>query len=386
MAVSGAARAAEQVSEALTRFCEVTIASMLSDGGVDARTPKRVATRSWLPPLAPWANLPNRYRTMFYKSDISDIIRRSAFDIVHIHNPMPAMEMARVAAASRACGVPYVVSTHGFNEIANGVEVYKFGTVRRLIWNRLVLRPVQSVVRGAAAVFALSPADVEIVRAMGFKGSNLLVICNGVKMPPPADTKEDAVITARLGIPSRNPGQMTCMFLANHTPNKGLPILLEAFSRVQCPCLLIVGGETRAGIEYDRYIRSCRPGQQIIVSGKLSDKDVSALFRRTDIFVFPTLADTFPLAVLEAMSYGKPVVASRVGGIPYQVTEECGVLVPPGDAGQLAATIEMLSRQPERLHAMGRSAQARAAAEFNWERAAAQTFEAYQRVLHGSSS
>jgi alpha-maltose-1-phosphate synthase len=386
MAVSGAARAAEQISAALTRFCDVTIASMLNDSGTDVAAPdshgpKRISTRSWLPPLVPWTKFGNRYRTLFYKSDLSEIVRRSGFNIVHIHNPMPALEMERVAVACRSRGIPYVVSTHGFNEIANGAEIHNFGIIRRSIWNRLVLQPVQNVVRNAAAIFALSPADIEIVRAMDYKGSNLPVIYNGVRMPPPANPAEDITVATRLGIPPRNPEQITCMFLANHTPNKGLPVLLEAFARTQHPYLLIIGGETRPEISYDQYIQSCRPGQQIIVTGRLADREVAALFRRADMFVFPTLADTFPLVVLEAMSYGKPVVASRVGGIPYQLTEECGVLVPPRDAAQLASVIETLAQQPERLVAMGRSARARVAAEFTWERAAEKAFSGYRAVL-----
>ena len=68
----------------------------------------------------------------------------------------------------------------------------------------------------------------------------------------------------------------------------------------------------------------CRPDQQIIVTGRLRDDEVGAALRRSDLFVFPTLADTFPLVVLEAMAHGVPVLASRVGGIPHQLDERCG--------------------------------------------------------------
>jgi glycosyltransferase involved in cell wall biosynthesis len=294
---------------------------------------------------------------------------------------MPAIEMARVARACRTCGIPYVVSTHGFNEIANGVEVYHLDGLQRMIWNRIVLQPVHRVVQNAAVVFALSPADISIVRNMGYKGPNLPVICNGVTMPSPADPAEDVAIATRLGIPPERVGQITCMFLANHTPNKGLPILFDAFARIKCPYTLIVGGEQRPGIAYDRYVQSCRPGQKIIVTGRLEDREVAALFRQTDLFVFPTLADTFPLAILEAMSYGKPVVASRVGGIPYQLDENCGVLVEPGNARELASAVETLFEQPDRLRAMGRQACARVVAEFNWTRSAEQAIAAYKVVL-----
>ncbi|MGO8846968.1 MAG: glycosyltransferase family 4 protein [Methylocella sp.] len=390
MSVSGAARAAELLSSALAPHSDVTVASMLNkgDAGGTISRPwvcKRIATRSWLPLPVPWSKLSNRYKTLFYKSDLPDIVRKGNFDIVHLHNPMPGLEMERVARACRARRIPYVVSTHGYNEIVNGAEVNHFGPLRRLIWNQLALRPVQRVTRHADAVFALSPADFEIVRHMGFEGINLTVVSNGVIPPASAEPADDLTIVTRLGIPPKEAGQITCMFLANHSPNKGLPVLLEAFASLQQPYLLIVGGEKRSHIAYERYIRSCGPGQRIILTGLLTDREVEALFRRSDLFVFPTLADTFPLVVLEAMASGLPVVASSVGGIPYQLTEQCGVLVPPGDARQIASAVEMLSHQPERLLAMGRSARARVATEFTWGLAAKRALAGYQAVLQRHS-
>ncbi|MES2866102.1 MAG: glycosyltransferase family 4 protein, partial [Actinomycetota bacterium] len=93
--------------------------------------------------------------------------------------------------------------------------------------------------------------------------------------------------------------------------------------------------------------------------------------RRSDIFVFPTLADTLPLVVLEAMAQGLPVIASSVGGIPYQLDDACGVLVEPGDPAALAAAVQRLAAQPMMLAAMGRRARARVGTHFTWETAAA---------------
>ncbi len=390
MSVSGAARAAELLSSAVALHCDVTIASMLNRGpgvgaGSEAGACKRIATRSWLPWPLSWSKLPNRYKTLFYRSNLPEIVRKGGFDIVHLHNPMPGLEMARVARACRAAGIPYVVSTHGFNEIANGAEINRFGPLRRLIWSQLAVRPVQQVVRRAAGIFALSPADFEIVRRMGFKGPNLTIVSNGVAPSRSAGADEDRATISRLGIPARQDGEITCLFLANHSPNKGLPVLLEAFASLQQPYLLIVGGEKRPQIPYERYVRSCGPGQRIVFTGLLTDDEVAALFRRSDLFVFPTLADTFPLVVLEAMANGLPVIASDVGGIPYQLTEECGVVIPPGDPRQLAAAVEALSGQAERLRAMGQSARARVAAEFIWAHAAKQAVAGYKAILQGKS-
>ena len=391
MSVSGGARAAELLSTALTEHCEISVASMMNGAGVSADPGEyavaRIPVRSWLPPLVPWSRFSNRYSTLFYRSDLPNIVRNGDFDLVHIHNPMPALEMERVARACIGRGTPYVVSTHGFNEVANGGHVYGFDAVRRLAWRALVESPVARVVARASGVFALSAADFEIVRNMGFTGPELTIVSNGVPIPEPVAAGADAPMLARLGIPSpMSPRQITCMFLANHTPNKGLPVLLEAFAGLERPYLLIIGGEKRADVDYGAYVRRCGPGQQIIVTGRLSDAEVGAALRRSDLFVFPTLADTFPLVVLEAMAHGVPVLASRVGGIPHQLTEECGVLVAPNDAAGLRAAVDALARQPECLAAMGRHARARAASHFTWATAASDAAKAYQRILRLQTS
>ena len=382
LSVSGGARAAEQLSEALASSCDITVASMMNGAGAAVATgQQRTPVRSWLPPLLPWSRLPDRYATLFYRSDLPRMVARGNWDLVHLHNPMPALELRRVARACRRRGIPYVVSTHGFNEVANGATVYRFDALRRAIWQRCALAPLGEVVRHAAAIFALSPADVTIVRTMGFLGTTVLVP-NGVPLPSPGAAADDASLLAELGIPTaRQPGQLTCLFLANHTPNKGLPQLFEAFARLSLPYLLIVAGEQRRGIDYAAAQAACRPGQQVVMTGRVSDAAIGALYRRSDIFVFPTLADTFPLVVLEAMAHGLPVVATRVGGIPHQIDSSCGALIPPGDVGELVSTIERLAGDPSSLLALGSNCRARVDAEFTWPRAAAAAAAGYATVL-----
>jgi glycosyltransferase involved in cell wall biosynthesis len=386
LAVSGGARAAEQLSAALASRCDITVASMMSGPGEPDKAaspgPRRARVTCGRPPLAPWSRLPNHFSTLFYRSDIANLIHPEAFDVVHLHNPVPALEMERIARSARRRGVPYVISTHGFNEIANGERIYGFGAAKRLLWRSLVRRPVERAVRGAAGIFMLSPADEAIVKELGLQGDELSVVSNGVSIPEPGDERSDGAICRRRGIPPlRTPGQITCMFLANHTPNKGLPVLLDALARLKQPYLMIIAGERRDGIAYDAAMRACGPGQRLVVTGRIEDAEIGALFRRSDLFVFPTLADTLPLVVLEAMAHGVPVVASRVGGIPYQIDPSCGALVPPGDPAALAATISLLAAQPEKLAEMGRMARRRVQAEFTWEAAAEQALAGYERIL-----
>jgi len=377
LSASGAARAGLRLSDSLAEYCDITVAAMSNVDLGSGEQARRVTVRSWIPAL--FRLLPRRYRSLFYKSDIPQIVRRG-YDLVHLHNPMPALEMARVARACIRSGVPYVVSTHGFNEIANGNAVYGLGALRRKAWQVCVQRPVSRVVKHAAGIFALSSADVGIVKAFGFAGKPSIVP-NGVEPPSTSNVDADRTIYRRFGLPRRDefPG-ITCMFLGNHTPNKGVPILLAAFSQLECSYLLIVGGERRPEIDYDKFTRTGREDQRVVVTGRLSDAEIGALLRRSDLFVFPTLADTFPLVVLEAMVQGVPVLASDVGGISHQLDPSCGELIAPGDPAALCAAIGKLARDRPRLRAMGASARVRATTKFTWGAAAAEALRGYERV------
>ena len=115
----------------------------------------------------------------------------------------------------------------------------------------------------------------------------------------------------------------------------------------------------------------------------LGRREASSLLPQLDLFVLPSRMDAFPLATLEAMAAGVPVVASRVGGVPEQITHlEHGVLVPPGDHRALADWIVRLHDDSElrtRLAAAGRR---RVGEVFTVERQAAQLHRAYLLALN----
>ena len=108
----------------------------------------------------------------------------------------------------------------------------------------------------------------------------------------------------------------------------------------------------------------------------VTQQEVARRLRDADLYVHPSRADTFPSGVLEALASGTPVVASRVGGIPEQVTEETGVLVEPGDPAALAAGIESLLADAGRRAQMGQAAVADARERFQLER----QLESYLRL------
>jgi glycosyltransferase involved in cell wall biosynthesis len=111
--------------------------------------------------------------------------------------------------------------------------------------------------------------------------------------------------------------------------------------------------------------------------------DVPDLLAAADIFVMPSLWEGLPLSILEAMLMGVAVIASNTSGIPEAiVTEQHGLLVPPGDVDQLSRSLARLLKDPELRARLGSGGRARALSEFTIE----SMTDAYERLFRSACS
>jgi len=110
--------------------------------------------------------------------------------------------------------------------------------------------------------------------------------------------------------------------------------------------------------------------------------DIPQLLACADVVVLPSLAEGLPLAVLEAMSAGTPLVATAIGGTDEAVTDGVtGLLVPPRDGNALAEAVERVLADPEKAQRRADAAAARVATEFGVERMVARVESVYDEQL-----
>lgn len=110
--------------------------------------------------------------------------------------------------------------------------------------------------------------------------------------------------------------------------------------------------------------------------------DVPAILAAAELAVLPTLREGLPNVILEAMAAGKPVVASRVGGVPELVVDgETGFLVPPRDPEALARGVLTLLGDPARAEAMGQAGRERVIRCFSLDRMVRETQQLYEELL-----
>jgi glycosyltransferase involved in cell wall biosynthesis len=177
------------------------------------------------------------------------------------------------------------------------------------------------------------------------------------------------------------------LFVGRLTKAKGIVDLLEASRhlprRLQVVC--VTGRPDAPGSE-EAMTRAVAASPNVLwIPRMLSEEETIHLYTDCEAFVCPSIYEPFGITNLEAMACGRPVVATRVGGIPEVVLDgETGLLVPPSNPGALAEAIEGLLADPERAGAMGVAGRRRVEEHFGWHSVALRTLQLYREVLAGS--
>jgi glycosyltransferase involved in cell wall biosynthesis len=163
-------------------------------------------------------------------------------------------------------------------------------------------------------------------------------------------------------------------------PYKGIDVLLEAFRELEGAELWVVGRAMMDLAPLLELASRCRSTVRI-VPRFITDPEIPALFERAELVVLPYREADQSGVLYTALAFGKPIVASDVGGFGEVAAHGALQLVPPGDPGPLAAAIdELLAREPERER-LASAAREAAAGPYSWDRAAEATVALYRELL-----
>ncbi|MGO0123314.1 glycosyltransferase family 4 protein [Desulfothermobacter acidiphilus] len=298
------------------------------------------------------------------------LLRRERFPLLHLHG-FKAGLLGGMACCCLRPAPAQVLTVH--NSLFWGE-----GWRQR----RWLFRIESWLARRCFRIVAVSQAlREELVRAFGLSPERIEVIPNGIDLTPYSLGALPPAIWSELDLPAGVPLVGT---VARLVPQKGLFYLLEALALTPPeirPMLLVVGdGPLRQ--ELEEKARVLGLGERVRLVGYQPPEEIPSILRSLDIFVLPSLSEGMPLAVLEAMAAGKPVIATRVGGIPEAVLEgETGYLVPPGDSQALALALEKLLRSPDKARSMGAAGRRRAEELFSSRRMAQAVMGVYREAL-----
>ncbi len=212
-----------------------------------------------------------------------------------------------------------------------------------------------------------------------YPGRVVDVITNGIPKPKFPTVQERERLRREITGDGSDPVVIT---VGRFTGAKGYEDMIEAFhllrSNAPKPKLMMVG----TGPQVDtikNQIEDLGLKQSVILTGER--EDVPQLLALSDVFASSSHREGLPLAVLEAMMAGLPVVATSVGDIPNVVTKETGVVVPPHHPELLAEALDELLKDPKRRQAMGQAAYRRAMSEYSVDAWMKKHLALYREVL-----
>jgi glycosyltransferase involved in cell wall biosynthesis len=290
------------------------------------------------------------------------LLRKLDAPLVHVQTASRGSfwRKAVVCLMARLAGRPYIVHLHG-GGFTRFYE-HESGPIGRYV--------IRSTLANAALVIALSGEWRERLLRI-CPTARVEVLHNGVAIP---DKVQNRVAGQR--------ETTTLLFLGHLLPDKGVYDLVKAFAQVcqQLPDVrLVLGGvgQTAAVRELASEL-GLQP--RVELPGWLGAQSKAAAFAAGTVFVLPSYHEGMPMALLEAMSWGLPVIATPVGGIPQIITHEVnGLMVAPGDVTALASAIMRLLRDPALRERLGEAARDTVASRFSLEDAVARLSGIYQR-------
>lgn len=308
-------------------------------------------------------------------------------DVIHVHGTgINVGEQAMYVAKVR--GIPFVYTPH----------FHPYWSYSRLqaqkIWEVLQSTLGNMIISNADACIAVSdPQKADIIKYAKISDQNarkIRVIPNGVELDTSliGNKKKRAEVFEKYGIPEAD---NYMIFLGDVTnPRKGAYEAVQAFREVRKTVpnthLIMIGpwGE-RLKLAYGSFnlINKMAKARYVTATGYVSEEEKAVLLAAGNLLISPTAFEAFGIALAEALYCGLPVVATRIGGIPYVVRDgEDGLLVEGQDniEGFAKACIKLL-KNPEMAQKMGKSGRERVRHKFRWGQTGQDILKLYKDLI-----
>jgi glycosyltransferase involved in cell wall biosynthesis len=161
--------------------------------------------------------------------------------------------------------------------------------------------------------------------------------------------------------------------------DRGLGTLLDAFAHLETPQRLVIVGDVQVSDSEMQELRQRADGR-VLFTGFQTGETLQQLYAHASLCVHPSEIEGLPIAVLEAMAHGRPVVVSDIAE-NLEAVGDAGLSFPVGDPDALAALLRDLMAHPERAEACGERARRRVQRFYDWDAIAKATEEVYVSVV-----
>lgn len=303
-------------------------------------------------------------------ASIRRIVKEFSPQLIHTHTATPDGYVGLLL--SQKLGIPIVVTLHG-----SDINVYPFR-------DRWTLWQTKRVLAEAHRVIAVSKALKKAAEAIASPRVPIEVVYNGVDLQQfTFDPEARITIRQKLGIP---PDSVVLIFVGNVVREKGVEELMQSFCMLASDFRelhLVVVGEGPALSGLTSKAEEVKLRNRVHFMGLRPHQEIPGWLSASDILILPSWSEGHPTVIIEAMACARPVVATKVGGIPETVEHgESGILVEEGDVRALTQAIAQLGSDSAKREAMGKSGRRIVEQRFTWRKNAEKTIEVYREVLN----
>lgn len=313
--------------------------------------------------------------------------REPGVDILHAHTGKRLGGSVRSVARRR--GLPYVVTLHGGFFAVPGAEMEQMlAPIRRTFeWGRPfgALLGSRRVLQDASAVICVGEDEYRAAVAQ-LPGRRVELLPNGVDCAGFAQG-DGAAFRAAYGL-AEEKRLILCVSRIDYQKNQiGLvEAMPQVLARRPEAHLVLLGPVTVESYQQRLQARVRELGLEAQVTWipglRADDPLLAGAYHAAEVFCLPSLHEPFGIVILEAWAAGRPVVASRVGGIPSFTRDGEDILhTTPGDSGSLAASLLLLLDQPELARRLAAAGQAKARRDYDWSRISERLLALYRDLI-----
>jgi hypothetical protein len=296
------------------------------------------------------------------KKVVEEIYSEFKFELIHAHTALPDGFAALMI--KKKYEVPLVVTVHGQDLL---VTIHK---------NLGCKKALEKVFEGADEITLVSSKLKQLAQSEFGLSNKLTVVNNGVSLG------KIEGIRPRSGFNGKEP---TILSVSNLVKSKGVDLNLLAVFELKrkgkkLNYLIVGSGPEERNLK--KLTKKLQLEKQVKFLGRLPHEEALKYMSKADIFSLPSWREGFGVVYLEAMAFGKPVIACRGEGIEDVIEDgENGILVEPQDLESLIRAIEFLINNPQEAQVMGKRASEKVLKELTWEKNALKTKEVYEKVL-----
>ncbi len=295
--------------------------------------------------------------------------KKVKYDIIHVHWPFPHFIFGYIA--SKMLKVPLVCTFHGV-----GIRFIKKSSINLDFFLNWIIKKSDLITVNS------THTAKELIQ---FNPKNLSIIPFGAAVEPEDISKQKNITK------EDNQDTTKLLFVGRLVERKGVEYLLQAVKNLKTKKkikLTIVGeGGLKESLIKKKYQLKLSD-KDVEFAGKISGEKLKEYYKNCDIFVLPAIIDSkgdtegLGVVLLEALSFKKPVIASRVGGIVDIIKDkETGLLVKEKSVEELASTIEFLINNPKEKEKLARKGYEFQKKNFNWDKIVSSIISQYKKII-----